>query len=510
MDMKNIFILLLTFVSLNTIGQDKKFKKLDELFKTSLMEWNVPGMAIAIVKDDSLVFAEGYGVTNVDTQKDVDENTIFAIASNTKAFTATSLGMLVDQGEIDWKDKVIDYIPYFRLYDPYVTEKITIEDILSHRSGLKTFSGDLIWYGSEYSRKEVIEKARYLEPKYPFRAEFGYSNIMYLTAGEIIPAVTDTSWDDFVKYRIFEPLGMNRTFTSVEDLKALNNVAMPHNDVNGENINIGYINWDNIGPAGSINSSVYDLSKWLKLQLNNGKLNNKTLISDNQLREMWHPHINKRIGKGSEALWPTKHFNAYGMGWDIMDYHGYKIINHGGGYDGMISRTVMVPELNLGFVILTNNINSLPYALMFSILDFYIQPKDMKEWPDMFLEFEKAGKEALERNTYAEEQKRVPDTKPTLPIEKYVGLYGGEMYGNAEVKLVDGKLEVQFIPTPIFNGKLSHWHYNTFVIEMDNVSSLPPGKCNFKIDEFGEVEEMKINIPNPDFDFTELEFKRIK
>lgn len=502
-------LLFITFTSL-IFSQSKEFRKLDELFKTSLVKWNVPGMAIAIVKDDSLVFAEGYGVGSVDTQKNVDKNTIFAIASNTKAFTATGLAMLVDQNKIGWKDKVGDYISYFNLYDPYVSSEITIEDLLSHRSGLKTFSGDLIWYGSDYSREEIIKRAKYLEPKYPFRTEFGYSNIMYLTAGEIIPVVTDTSWDDFMKYRIFQPLGMRRTFTSIENLKSLDNVAMPHNDVNGTNINIGYINWDNIGPAGSINSSAYDLSKWLKFQLNYGVWNGKLLVSEEQLREMRHPHINKRIGKGSEAIWPSKHFNSYGMGWDLMDYHGYKIINHGGGYDGMISRTVLVPELDLGFVILTNNINSLPYALMFSILDHFIEPKETKEWTDMFLEFEKAGKEAKEREAYAEEQKRVPNTKPTLPLEKYVGTYGGEMYGNAEVKLVDGNLEVQFIPSPIFHGKLTHWHYNTFIIEMTNVPSLPKGKCTFKIDPFGEVEEMNINIPNPDFDFTELVFKRIK
>ncbi len=505
--MKKLLVVLLLLPAL-TYGQKAVLKRLDKSFQTSLEAWNIPGMAISIVKEDSVVFAEGYGIRDVNTKEKVDANTVFAIASNTKAFTSTALGMLVDEGKITWNDKVVDHLPYFKLYDPYVTQSMTVRDLLSHRSGLKTFSGDLIWYGSFYSREEVIKKARFLEPQYNFRAEFGYSNIMYLAAGEIIPVVANTSWDDFVKSRLFKPLGMERTTTSITDLKRMKNVAMPHNDVKGENINIGYVNWDNIGPAGSINSTANDMAKWIKLQLNKGSFNGVPLVSEEQIREMRHPHVNKRVGAGSESLWPTKHFSAYGLGWDLMDYHGYKVMTHGGGYDGMISRTVIVPELDLGFVILTNNLNSLPYALMFTILDEYMDVEEKKDWSDLFLEFEKIGKETMERETYSEEQKRVPNTKPTLPLEKYVGTYGGEMYGDAEVKLVNGKLEVQFLPTVLFNGKLEHWHYNTFSIEMVSVPSLPKGKCSFVIDDMGEVEEMRIDIPNPDFDFTELEFKR--
>ena len=214
------------------------------------------------------------------TKEAVDENTLFAIASNSKSFTSAALAILVDEGKLKWDDKVIDYLSYFKLYDPYVTHSMTIRDLLSHRSGLKTFSGDLIWYGSSHSREEVIRRAGFLKPRYSFRTEFGYSNIMYLAAGQIIPIVCNTSWDDFVKTRFFKPLGMTRTITSVEDIKSMNNVAIPHNNIGGTNIKVGYMNWDNIGPAGSIISSAKDMSQWLKLHLNDGSLNEKSIVSE--------------------------------------------------------------------------------------------------------------------------------------------------------------------------------------------------------------------------------------
>jgi len=503
------FVFFLLFVPLIGSSQKANLKKLDKYFQTSLTAWNIPGMSIGIVKDDSMVFAKGYGVRDVTTKEPVDEHTLFAIASNSKSFTSASLAVLVDEGKLKWDDKVVDFLPYFKLYDPYVTQSMTIRDLLSHRSGLKTFSGDLIWYGSSHSREEVIRRARFLKPNYSYRTEFGYSNIMYLAAGEIIPKIENKSWDDFVKARFFEPLGMTRTITSVKDVKSMDNIAMPHNNIDGVNINIGYLDWDNIGPAGSIISSARDMSQWLKLHLNDGLLNKEAIISEEQIREMRHPHVNKRVGAGSESLWPTKHFSAYGLGWDLFDYNGYKVVTHGGGYDGMISQTVMVPELNLGFVVLTNNLNSLPYALMFSVLDEYTGMVEKQDWADLFLEFEKSGKEAEEREEYSNKQKRVPNTKPSLPLGQYVGTYYGEMYGKAEVKQINGKLEVQFLPSSIFHGKLEHWHYDTFTVEMTAVPSLKKGKCSFVIDSQGEVEEMRIDIPNPDFDFTELEFKKI-
>ncbi|MCT4581597.1 MAG: serine hydrolase [Flavobacteriales bacterium] len=506
--MKHIILILLVLP--NFIWSQGSEIRLDSIFEKSIESWNIPGMSVGIVKNDSVVLLKGYGVTDVTNPRKVDGNTVFAIASNTKTFTATALSLLVAEGRIDWDDKVEDYLPYFQLYDPYVTHAMTIRDLLCHRSGLETFSGDLIWYGSSYTRKEVIKRAKYLKPRYDFRTQFGYSNIMYIAAGETFKAVSDTSWEDFIHERFLKPLGMTRTYFSIEDLKELGNVAMPHNEIGGKNFNIGYLNWDNIGAAGCMNSSARDMCNWLQLQLNNGEYIGKRIINETELLETRVPHINKRIGKGSQAIWPSKHFDAYGLGVEMMDYKGYQIFMHGGGADGMISRTVFVPELDFGFVILTNNSNSLPYALMYTILDEYIGVDKKHDWADMFLEFKTSREDRTKRLDYANEQKRVPNTTTTLPLEKYTGMYHSEVYGDVEVKISHDKLVVQFTKTSIFKGYLTHWHYNTFQIEMKKVPSLRKGKCSFIIDEMGEVEEMRIDIPNPDFNFRELKLKKVK
>ncbi|HQQ12985.1 MAG TPA: serine hydrolase domain-containing protein, partial [Bacteroidales bacterium] len=235
---------------------------LENYYQKSIADWNVPGMAVAIVSADSILFARGFGVCDVEKPAKVDENTLFAVASNTKAFTSTALAILVDEGKLRWDDKVQQHLSWFRLYDPYVSYNITIKDLLSHRSGLKTFSGDLIWYGSNYSREEVIRKAAFLKPSYGFRERFGYSNIMYLTAGEIIPQLTNQSWDNFVEQRLLRPIGMMRSVLHVSDLKEISNVAQPHTYVNGELIKLPWLAWDNIGPAGSLISSAKDMGLW--------------------------------------------------------------------------------------------------------------------------------------------------------------------------------------------------------------------------------------------------------
>ena len=497
------FILYLASLPMICWSQASELR-LDSIFSKSLAAWNIPGMSVGIVKNDSVVLLKGYGVTDVSKPRKVDENTVFSIASNTKTFTSTAISMLVAEGKLNWDDKVGEYLPYFQLYDPYVTHAMTIRDLLSHRSGLETFSGDLIWYGSSYTRKEIVQRAKYLKPVYDFRTQFGYSNIMYIAAGEVFPSAIDTTWDDFVKTRILMPLNMTRTYLSVEDLKEIENVAMPHNEINEKNKNIGYLNWDNMGAACSIKSSAADMCNWLKLQLNNGVYNQKVIVKEEQLLETRIPHINVRVGKGSQAIWPSKHFEAYGLGVQMIDYKGYQIFMHGGGADGMISRTAFVPELNFGFVILTNNSNSLPYALMFTILDEYIGVENKQDWADMFLEFKTSQTERDNRLAYSDQQKKVRNTTTTLPLEKYTGTYSCSIYGDVFVEINNGQLVVQFSNTPIFKGNLTHWHYNTFEIEMKKVPSLEKGKCSFLIDELGEVEEMRIDIPNPDFNFKEL------
>nr|NQU90671.1 serine hydrolase [Bacteroidota bacterium] len=510
------FLLVVFFVAIGFICQAQKtlkkkdFRKLTEYYEEARAEWDVPGMAIGIVKDGEIVLAEGFGQQDIRKDSPVDSKTMFPIASNTKAFTSAALAILVDEGKIAWQDKVVDYIPWFKLYDPYVSENMTIRDLLCHRSGLATFSGDLLWYGTGYSRDEVIERARYLEPVYGFREHFGYSNILFLTAGQIIPAVTGKSWDEFVEAHFFNPLGMERTVTSTNDLGKFRNIATPHtdhqiNDSVTEVIAIPYLNWDNIAPAGSIISCVDDVCQWLMLQLNRGIYNDDTIFSQARSREMWSPNTILGVSGFVERNWPSTFFRAYGLGWQLSNYHGRKIISHSGGYDGMISYTCMVPEEDLGFVILTNKNSSLYYPLIYKTLDLFLSD-DGKDWSEFMLDLVNQNYERSKQTRKEWESQRIENAPPSHPIQGYTGLYGGELYGDARVEVEGDQLTLQLLPAKKFKGKLTHWHFDTFEIVFEEFPSLPPGTCTFITGPDGNVTEMKIDVPNPDFDFTELEF----
>ena len=507
MHMKQLFLTLFLLPA-TLLGQD--LKKLDQYIEESRKAWNVPGLAIAIVQDDETALAKGYGVTDVETEEKVDENTLFAIASNSKAFTSASLAILVDDGKIEWDDKVTEYLPWFELYDPFVTEQMTVRDLLCHRTGLVTFSGDLIWYGTTHSREEIVRRAKHLQPHFGFREHFGYSNIMYLAAGLVVEEASGMSWDDFVKEHFFEPLGMDRTITSTNDLEGMENVAMPHNDVDGKNIRIDYLNWDNVAPAGSMISSVSDLTNWMKLQLNQGTLDGKEYFSKEQSVQMLAPHTIDHGDDYGRGMRPGQHFNMYGLGWALMDYHGYKVVSHGGGYDGMISKTVLVPELNLGFVILTNNINYMPSALMYQILDAYIRPDEEVDYCGRYLQYKRASDRNKAEEFEARRQMRRADSKPSHDLKDYCGTYHSTIYGDIEITPHKDpkKLNVQFVQTPLFKGELTHWHFDVFEIVLTEVPSLPPGSLQFYMDEDANITGLQVDIPNPDFDFTEFEFKR--
>ncbi len=503
-------ILSLALLSYNTTsGQNKKAGELDKYFENALIKWRVPGMAVGIIKDNQVFLLKGYGVCETGKQETVDENTLFAVASNTKSFTSTALGMLVDEGKISWDDKVTDHLPWFRLYDPYVTMNITIRDLLAHRTGLETFSGDLIWYGSTHSREEVVRRASNLKPTHGFRAGYGYSNIMYLAAGLIIEKVSGVRWDDFISQRIFGPLGMNSSNTSITKLDLKGNTAIPHNDVDNEVIPIKYLNWDNIGPAGSINSSASDMLRWIRFQLEKGKINGQPLISEIALRETWSPQIMLKVSPFSEKNWPSTHFKSYGLGWSLMDYHGKKIISHSGGYDGFISFSAFVPEANLGYVILTNKNSSLYLPLSYRILDYFLS-NERTDWSEKIFDLIEQGNAAEKKKTEEEIAGRITGTSPALPLSQYCGTYTSEIYGDAEVQLKDDQLYLTFKHTPIFHSPLVHWHYNTFTLKFPDVPSLPQGKAAFILNRDNQIDRMLIDVPNPDFDFTELDFIRQK
>lgn len=508
--MKKILLLLLMFgLSFQMFSQHKNFdlKAFDAYIEKSRKDWNVPGMAVAIVRNDEVILSKGYGIKSIDKPENeksnkVDEHTLFAIASLSKAFTTASLGILVDNGLLKWDDKVTDYIPNFQIFDAYTTREMTVRDLVTHRSGSATFGGDLLWWGNSNSRKEVIEQVRYLKPAYSFRSKYGYQNIMFLTAGEIIPKITGKSWDEFVRDSILVPLKMTETLTSVRQLTT--NYAVPHTEWHKKQITIPYRNVDNVGGAAAINSNVSDLSKWMRMWL---RKNDESIVSKKTKHELWTPQTIIPLSSFAMELYPTRHFNAAAMGWFTFDYYGKKILQHSGGMDGMISQLVLVPEENLGMVVLSNSINSLPSTLMYKLLDSYLAGID-RDWSAENLKRNNdAGKRAEEAEQKAENE-RNKESKPTLPLSNYAGTYTSKMFGDVNVFELNGNLFVRFSAWQTFNdATLTHWQYDTFQIELAD-RTLPKGLVTFNLDSSGKVSEMKINIPNPDFDFGELELKR--
>jgi CubicO group peptidase (beta-lactamase class C family) len=393
--------------------------------------------------------------------------------------------------------------------DPWVTSEITIRDLVSHRSGLATFSGDLLWYETNYSPDEVLKRVRYLKPASSFRTAYGYQNLMFIAAGQVIEKVSGKPWRRFVKEEILDPLGMKRTTTSIKDLK--DNAAMPHNESGGSLRVLHRGNVDSADAAAGLNSSVADLTKWIRLQLGRGKFEGKEIFSEQQSWNMWQPNIMIPISEGASKNNPTRHFNSYGMGWFLFDYQGRKILNHSGGLDGMLSYTVLIPEENTGFVILTNSESPAFGIMMSKMLEVFTNaPK--RDWNAEAIERDKKGKVDEAEQIKKEDAARVPNTHPTLALANYAGTYTSQMYGDVTIGLENDKLVLRMTPAPNFVADLEHWNYDTFRIKWrpSVPYNFPRGWVTFTIDQMGKTDQLKINQPNNDFWFYELELKRSK
>lgn len=484
-------------------------RKIEAYVEQERRAWQVPGVAVAIVKDDKVIFTRGFGVREVGKDEPVDADTLFAIASNTKAFTAAAVALLVEEKKIAWDDRVVQHLPYFQLYDPYVTHDIRVRDLLCHRSGLGVFSGDLLWYGTGYSREEVLRRARFLKPAHPFRANYAYNNIAFLAAGEVVAAASGKTWDAFVKERIFEPLGMRRTVTTVRALAGMINVATPHAMRDGELRAYPWYNWDAAAALGGIISSANDMARWIRLQLGRGSFEGKRIFSEESSRTMWTPHITRPISRSSEQRFPSTHFRAYGLGWSLSDYRGRLIVGHGGAYDGMFSSVTLVPEERLGIVILTNSNTSLQDALSYRILDAFLGGEE-RDWSRLFLDDARRAEQSRQQQLARERESRVPDTRPSVKLEQYAGTYRSSLYGDATVSVEDGRLVLRLLPNPDFVADLSHWHFDTFVLRWRKYFPwFGEGKAQFVLDLNARITELKLDVPNEDFWFHEPEFLRV-
>ena len=487
---------------------DKVISRIDALVPTLQEEYGVPGVGIAMVKDGAVAYARGFGVLEQGGQNPVDENTLFAIGSCTKAFTATAVGLLVQEGKLGWDDLATRYLPYFQLFDPVDTRAVTVRDLLCHRAGLPTFGGDLIFYGSTYTDEEVLERVRLIPPAFRLRAGYGYANIMYLAAGLVIQKVSGMGWDDFVRTRLIEPLGMDRTLTRPELLPGVQNVAQPHQEYNKQLIKVPYIPFHSGAPAGSIVSSPADMAKWLLFQLGGGKVGETQLVAPSILQETRTPHALIPIPADARTLVPRRHFSAYGLGWTLEDYGGRLVCMHSGGVDGMQAWALFIPEEQFGLVILTNRI---PQALTSTVnrvaIDALMGFHD-RDWHAVIKEQSRKEDANAEKQWKELEAARLTDTSPSLPLAAYAGTYLSPIYGRAAITELGGQLQIHLDPHPQADSPLEHWHADTFFCRW-TYPSLEESFIHFQIGLNGKVESLKFKV-NDYVDPLEYAFRRVE
>lgn len=425
-----------------------------------IRDWGIPGAAVVVVQDDAVTFAQGFGVREIGGSDPIDENTIFAVGSTSKAFTSAAVAMLVDEGKVGWDDPVVDHLPDFRLSDPYITRDLRVRDLMSHNSGL--LRGDRLWYATGRSREEVLHQVRYQPVTFRLRSTFQYNNTTWIAAGEVIEAISGMSWDDFVATRIFSPLGMTRSTTLMEPLGRLDNVATPHNpSPDGEPAPVPYRNIDNAGPAGSINSSAMQMAQWVRLQLGGGEYEGERLISEEAVREMHTSQMIIRKEGTWGLVWPESDFLTYGLGWFLSSYRDVTMVSHGGNIDGMTAYVGFVPRRGYGMVILANlsAANGFSSALAHRIID-RLEGGEGLPWNEMMLKAWATIEEQAAEAAREAEDSRVEGTSPTLDLAEYAGTYFNDMYGEITVTEDGGVLSAGFGVG--FDGPLEHWHYDTF------------------------------------------------
>jgi CubicO group peptidase (beta-lactamase class C family) len=472
----------------------------------------VPGMAIAIVENERVTFAKGFGIKSLGKPDRVDADTIFPTGSTGKAFTVAALGILVDQGKIGWDDRVIDHLPGFQMYDPWVTREMTIRDLLVHRSGLGLGAGDLLFVPRTHlSRAESVRRLRYLKPATSFRSGFAYDNVLYMVAGQLIESVTGETWEKFTAGHVLKPAGMLHS-TSDEDAHfASANRAQPHARMNGGIRGVGdqelLDEHDELGrnaaPAGGLAVSANDMSRWLLIQLDAGKLpgQNARLFSAAAHAQMWTPLVMEPIEERPAALKPIQPlFSTYALGWNVEDYRGAKIVWHGGAVFGFLTAVVLIPDKHVGFSIEINSEDGeIIRGLMCELLDHYLGlPKT--DWTARF-GAEKQRKVAEALNAFKGDAAKPAGIGPSLPTARYAGTYVDPWYGNIEVAASGGNLTIDFKSTPRMGGTLEHWQYDTFITRFDD-KTIEPAYVTFSLNADGKVDRVTMKAVSPLADFS--------
>lgn len=509
-------LLIVTMASVLTISmaQAAPPSDLDRYAQRVMETFETPGMVVAIAEQGHAGVVRSYGVRRMGEPAKVDEHSLFAIGSTTKAFTAALLAMLVDEGKLTWDTKVSDVLPGFKMYDPYASSEMTVRDLLVHRSGLGLGAGDLLFYPpTTLSSEEIVHQLRYIKPATSFRSAFAYDNLLYIVAGEVIEEVTKSSWHDVMRQRILAPLQMNDTVTSSVVPPDVNR-AWPHLRISEVARGIGPmgplptpLKLDNAAPAGSLNSSGADLIRWLELQLGRGldPKTNARLFSEAQSREMWTPQTLIPIAPSPKALELAKpNFRAYTLGWNKSDYRGQPIIAHGGGVPGFVTMIVLVPERQVAFAILTNSEEPGTLASMQNrLLDHYLGLKS----PDWITAIATTHKERIAKAREAlaassSGTKSEADSKgPSLPIAQYAGRYKDPWYGRVSIDAAGDKLSIRFENTPSMNGVLEHVRHDTFRTHWQD-RAIEDAYVTFALNPEGGIERMTLKAVSPLADFS--------
>ena len=415
-------------------AQNAPLDGIDAYVTQAMKTFDVPGVAVAVVHNGDVDLAKGYGVRRIGEAALVDSHTLFGIASNSKAFTSAALAMLVDEGKLKWDDPVNKHLEWFQMYDPYVSKEMTIRDLLTHRSGMGLGEGDLLFFPpSSYTRDEILRRLRFMKPATSFRSHYAYDNLLYLAAGQIIPAVTGKSWEEFIRARIFQPLGMTDSNTSVADFRPGGNWATPHSEVEGKLTAIEPARIDNTAPAGAINSSVSDMAKWVTAQLNGGAIpgSDQRLFSEKEGREMWTPQTILPTPDPPAGLGALHtNFAAYGLGWFLREYRGHKLVGHTGGLPGYVSQVTLIPDMKLAVIVLTNMESGAMFSsVTYGILDRYMKATDT-DWVKEYHGLVEKQHAQTEETVNKAAETRAADSKPSLALEKYAGGYQDAWYGD--------------------------------------------------------------------------------
>lgn len=442
-------------------------RELDQYVAKAVKDWNVAGFSIAVVHKGRLVFAKGYGVREVGRPEPIDTSTIFAIASTTKAITGAALGMLVDEGKVRWDDPVTKYLPGFELHDPYATREVTVRDLMTHRAGLP--NADFLWTGGDNSREEAIRRLRFLQPSYSFRAGYVYHNVMVSAAGEVVEAASGMSWDDFVTTRIFQPLGMTRSVTTLAASQTRDNRASPHWPRNDSLFVIKNSMADGIGPAGSVWSSAADMAKWVRFLLDSGRVDGRRLLQPATWAELFRPvTMLGPVGPNAapQLRLSQPHFRTYALGWFQQDYQGRQVDFHTGSLNGMIAINGLIREEGLGVYVLGNTDHAeLRHAVMFKTFDLFLG-LPTRDWSGEMLAMRRADEAREDSTARRAESRRVVGTSPSLPLERYAGTFADSLYGRVVVTLEDGALRIRSSSTQV--ASLEHWHFDTFRARWDD------------------------------------------